>query len=167
MKAREGGTRRAPGNADDTQTLVDLMAEFYAESGFVLDRRRAADAFSACWPTLGSGGSGSSSRDAAVVGYVVLTFVFAMEYGGLTAVVDDLYVRPAFRAAGAGTAALAEVRERCAPSSGVRAVAAEVGDENAVAQSAYRRAGFVMTDRRLMALRPGRPTHARGPATGR
>ena len=31
---------------DDTQTLVDLMAEFYAESGYVLDRPHAAAAFS-------------------------------------------------------------------------------------------------------------------------
>ena len=81
-----------------------------------------------------------------------------MEYGGLTAVVDDFYVRPAFRGAGAGTAALAEVRERCAEL-GVRALSVEVGDENAVAQSAYRRAGFVMTDRRLMELGLAAPTH--------
>ena len=42
---RMGGMR--PATTDDTQTLVDLMAEFYAESGFVLDRRHTAAAFSA------------------------------------------------------------------------------------------------------------------------
>ena len=36
-----------PATADDIETLVDLMDEFYAESGYVLDRRRAARAFAA------------------------------------------------------------------------------------------------------------------------
>jgi ribosomal protein S18 acetylase RimI-like enzyme len=147
-----------PANADDTQRLVDLMAEFDAESGYVLDRRRAADAFSVLLADPRLGRVWFIAQDAAVVGYVVLAFVYAMEYGGLTAVVDDLYVRPAFRAAGAGGAALAEVRAFCA-GHGIRAVSVEVGSENAAAQSVYRRAGFVTTDRRLMALRLAAPTH--------
>jgi GNAT superfamily N-acetyltransferase len=151
-----GGMR--PATTDDTQTLVDLMAEFYAEAGYVLDHRRAVAAFSALLTDSALGRVWLIERDATVAGYVVLTFVFAMEYGGLTAVVDDLYVRPAYRGAGAGTAALTEVRERCAEL-GVRALAVEVGDENAVAQSAYRRAGFVMTDRRRMRLGLAAPTH--------
>ncbi len=35
----------------------------------------------------------------------------------------------------------------------------EVGDENDAAQAVYRRAGFVMSDRRLMMLRLAAPTH--------
>ena len=147
-----------PAITEDTQTLVDLMAEFYAESGFVLDRRRAAAAFSALLGDPRLGRVWLIEREAAIAGYVVLTFVFAMEYGGLTAVVDDFYVRPAFRGADAGTAALAEVRDRCTEL-GVRAMSVEVGDGNAVAQSAYRRTGFVMTDRRLMKLSLAAPTH--------
>ena len=134
------------------------MAEFYAESGFVLDRPHAAAAFSALLGDPRLGRVWLIERDEAIAGYVVLTFVFAMEYGGLTAVVDDFYVRPAFRGAGAGTAALAEVRDRCAEL-GVRALSVEVGDDNVVARSAYRRTGFVMTDRRLMKLGLAAPTH--------
>jgi GNAT superfamily N-acetyltransferase len=147
-----------PATTADAQTLVDLMAEFYAESGYVLDRPHAAAAFSELLAEPRLGRVWLVERDATVAGYLVLTFVFAMEYGGLTAVVDDFYVRPAFRGAGAGTAALAEVRERCAEL-GVRAVSVEVGGENAVAQSVYRRTGFAMTDRRLMRLGLAAPTH--------
>ena len=60
----------------------------------------------------------------------------------------------------AGTAALAEARERCSKL-GVRAVSVEVGAENAVAQSVYRRTGFAMTDRRTELDRwPRRPAAA-------
>ena len=147
-----------PATTDDTQTLVDLMAEFYAEAGYVLDHRRAVAAFSALLTDSALGRVWLIERDATVAGYIVLTFIFAMEYGGLTAVVDDFYVRTAFRGAGAGVMALAEVREQCAEF-GVRAVSVEVGDENVVAQSVYRRTGFVMTDRRLMNARLAAPSH--------
>jgi hypothetical protein len=40
----------------------------------------------------------------------VLTLKFAMEYGGLVACLDDLYVQPAWRNKGLSTAALLEVR---------------------------------------------------------
>ena len=76
---REGpgrmGLGMRPANADDTQTLVDLMAEFYAESGYVLDRPRAADAFSVLLADPRLGRVWLIEREAAVVGYVVLTFV--------------------------------------------------------------------------------------------
>jgi GNAT superfamily N-acetyltransferase len=141
-----------PANARDTQTLADLMVEFYAESGYGLDRAHAAHAFSALLSDPRLGRVWLVEHDAAAVGYVVLTFVYAMEHGGLTAFVDDFYVRPALRNAGLGTAALARVRELCA-GLGVRAVSVEVGADSAGAQSLYRRAGFVMTDHRLMSLR--------------
>ena len=147
-----------PAITEDTETLVDLMAEFYAESGFVLDRPHAAAAFSALLGDPRLGRVWLIERDAAIVGYVVLTFAFAMEYGGLTAVVDDFYVRPAFRGAGAGTAALAEARDQCFEL-GVRAMSVEVGGENAAAQAAYRHTGLIMTDRRLMKLGLASPTH--------
>ena len=147
-----------PATTDDTQTLVDLMAEFYAESGYVLDRRHAAHAFSVLLADPRLGRTWLIDQDSVDVGYVVLTFVYGMEYGGLTAVVDDFYVRPAARNRGAGTAALALVREVCAEL-GVCAATVQVGRENRVAQAVYRRTGFVTTDRRLMTLRLAAPTH--------
>jgi GNAT superfamily N-acetyltransferase len=93
-----------------------------------------------------------------VAGHVVVTFVFAMEYGGVTAVVDDLYVRPACRGAGLGSAALAEVCLVCA-GIGMRAMKVEVGRDNAVARSVYEYAGFAEVDRLLMMLQLADPTY--------
>ena len=42
----------------DVRTLVELMAEFYAESGYVLDRRRADATFTVLLSDPRSGESG-------------------------------------------------------------------------------------------------------------
>ena len=142
----------------DVRTLVELMTEFYAESSYVLDRARAAAAFTALLSDPRLGRVWLIEQTAAVVGYVVVTFVYGMEYGGLMAFVDDFFVRPAFRNSGLGTAALAEARDACAIH-GVRAMAVEVAGDNDSALAVYRRTGFAMTDRRLMVLALAAPAH--------
>ena len=111
-----------------------------------------------CSLIRGSGESGSSSRPLRTVGYVVVTFVYGMEYGGLMAFVDDFFVRPAFRNSGLGTAALAAARDACVML-GVRALSVEVAGDNDPALAVYRRTGFAMTDRKLMVLALAAPTH--------
>ena len=65
------------------------MTDFYAESGYVLDRPHAEEAFAALLGDPRLGRIWLIEQDSASVGYVVLTFVFGMEYGGLMAVVDE------------------------------------------------------------------------------
>ena len=142
----------------NVRTLVELMAEFYAESDYVLDRGRAAAAFTALLSDPRLGRVWLIEQAAAAVGYVVVTFVFGMEYGGLTAFVDDFFVRPAYRNSGLGTAALAAARDACAML-GVRALSVEVAGDNDPALAVYRRTGFAMTDRRLMVLALAAPAH--------
>ena len=144
--------------AHDVPRLVEFMASFYAESDFVLDRERAAAAFTALLADPRLGRVWIMQHEAVDVGYVVVTFAFGMEYGGLIAVVDDFYVEPAFRNKGIGTAGVAEVRRVCSRE-GIRGMSVEVGGENAAAQAVYRHAGFVHLDRALMGLRLAAPTH--------
>ncbi|MCX6371591.1 MAG: GNAT family N-acetyltransferase [Actinobacteria bacterium] len=147
-----------PAGAEDRETLLDLMADFYAEAGYVLDRPHAAQAFTDLLADPRLGRVWLIEQGSEVVGHVVITFVFAMEYGGRMAVVDDLYVRSDFRGAGLGTAALAEARRVCVEL-GMRAMRVEVGADNAVAQAVYRRVGFEAVDHKLMKLPLADPTH--------
>ena len=147
-----------PADLSDRERLLDLMADFYAESGYVLDRSNAEVAFATLLGDLRLGRVWLIEQDLQVVGYIVVTFVFAMEHGGLAAWVDDLYVEPSARGAGLGTSALAAVRESCAEL-GVRALAVEVGHDNAVAQAVYRSAGLKPIDRGLMMASLADPVH--------
>jgi GNAT superfamily N-acetyltransferase len=137
-----------PGDIPD---LLDMMEEFYAESGYVLDRPEAEAAFEMLIGEPRLGGVWLVEDAGEVAGYLVLTYVFAMEHGGLTAVVDDFFVRPASRHRGLGTAALASVRREC-EELGLRAMRVEVGHDNLVAQAVYGANGFTPVDHGLMAV---------------
>ena len=143
---------------EDVQQLVALMAEFYAEGGYPLNQRRAAEAFAALLADERLGQVWFIQADSQDAGHVVITPCFSMEYGGLIAFVDDLYIQRAYRRAGLGTAALTEVRDLCAKR-GIRALFVETGRNNTAAQALYRRVGFVDTDRQLLALPLADPTH--------
>ncbi len=147
-----------PAGSRDVPTLAELMVSFYAESGYVLDEARAARAFESLIADPRLGLVWIVQREAADVGYIVVTFVYGMEYGGLMAVVDDFYVRPDSRGRGLGTATLIEARHICA-GRGIRAMSVRVAGDNVAAQIVYGRAGFAKVDDELMTLGLAEPTH--------
>jgi len=148
--------RATPG---DIPLLVDLMAEFYAEASYALDHARAAGAFVAILADERLGYVWIIQAENHDVGHIVLTLKYAMEYSGLIACLDDLYVKPDWRNRGLSTKALIEVRNFC-KQAGIRALTVEVGHNNGPAQKVYRRVGFAeAADRQLLALPLAAPTH--------
>jgi ribosomal protein S18 acetylase RimI-like enzyme len=134
------------------------MRAFYAEAGLTLDEERAAAGFAAL---LADARLGRVWLIEPAAGYIVVTFVHAMEYGGMTAVVDDFYVRPEARGEGLGKAALAAARRAC-EELGMRAMRVEVGVDDIAAQAVYRSAGFEpLRGHRLMAATLAPPCPAR------
>jgi GNAT superfamily N-acetyltransferase len=142
----------------DVPQLVTMMDEFYTEGGFPLNHRHATEAFTSLLADDRLGYVFFIQAGDQDVGYVVVTLCYSMEFGGLAAFVDDLYVRKPFRGAGLATAALAEVRAFCAKQ-GVRAIHVETGRDNIAAQALYRRAGFTHTERQLLTLKLATATH--------
>ena len=141
--------RALPG---DITTLVALMAEFYAESDYGLDQQLAEKAFAAILSDERLGYVWLIDDEAKVVGYVVLTLRFGMEYGGLMACIDDLFVVPQSRNRGLTRAALVQVRDFC-KTIDVRAITVEVSHSNGYAQTVYRRLGLAEApDRQILAL---------------
>ncbi len=143
---------------EDGRLLVEMMAEFYGEANYSLNRPRAEDAFAAILADDRLGSVWLIEASAQIVGYLVLTTCFSMEYGGRIAFLDDFYIRPAFRGIGIGTKSLAEARNYCLRHN-YRAVSVEVSRTNAAGQRVYRRTGFGETDRQLLTMRLADPTH--------
>lgn len=125
----------------DVGDLVELMHEFYAESGYPLDRPWARSSLLALLtrPELGGTWLARSGGDA--IGHVVLAVRHAMEHGGLSGYVDDLFVRPAWRRYGIGRTLLDELFHDCR-ARGCRAVQVEVGAGNAPALGLYAALGL-------------------------
>lgn len=110
----------------DIRLLVEMMREFYAESDYPLDEQWAADSFSALLANESYGGAWIACFDGEPAGYGVLTVRFSMEYGGLDAAIDDLFVRPSHRRCGVGRAVLDALFAECRRRK-VLAVHVEVG----------------------------------------
>lgn len=133
----------------DVPALVALMREFYAESGFPLDEAWASAAFRTLLDDPSLGAVWLLVVDGTPAGHAVLSVRFAMEFGGLTGYIDDLFVRPPFRRRGAARAGLEALiaecrRRRC------RSLQVEVDPDNASANGLYRSLGLApLGDNRL------------------
>ena len=99
--------------AAEIDALVSLMRAFYAEAGYPLDERWAARSFAALIadPTRGCVWLVRDGTD--TVGHVVFTTRFSMEYGGIDAFVDDLFVLEQHRRHGAASVALEALFAHC------------------------------------------------------
>ena len=96
------------------------------------------------------------------VGFAALSFMWPLEHGGRSAWLEELYVEPAHRDGGIGTALLRAARE-AAVAAGARAIDLEVDRDHARAARLYERHGFVPLPRERWVLAlPGAParTHA-------
>lgn len=140
--------------AGDVGDLVVLMEEFYAESSYALDRQWARSSLLEliARPELGCIWLARSGSSAA--GHVVLTVRYTMEHGGLSAYVDDLFVRPALRRRGIGRALLDELFRECR-ARGCRAVHVEVGPSNTPALGLYAKFGLLPHQERRELLSGG------------
>ncbi|MFK7837787.1 MAG: GNAT family N-acetyltransferase [Sulfitobacter sp.] len=132
--------------------LVTLCAAFHAEEGIELsdEARRAG-----LEPLLAGSPYGVAyliGPARAAIGYIVICFGWSVEFGGLDAIVDELYVRPGVRGRGIATEALIAL-PRALSEGGLRAIHLEVDRENEAAQRLYRRAGFAPREKYMFMSR--------------
>ncbi len=147
----------------DIGALVGLMREFYAEAGYSLDDDWASSSLSALLGDPSRGMIWIVRVDNVPAGHVVLTLRHSMEFGGLDAFVDDLFVRPGHRRRGLGKALLAALFDECRRR-GVLAVHVETGPDNAAAMALYSSVG--MADRKRLLLTANLAGRAETPLDG-
>lgn len=139
--------------AADIPVLVELMADFYAEASFALDRDWAARSFAALLADPRRNAAWIAWLRGKPVGHVVLCARHSMEFGGLDGSIDDLFVRAPARRRGIGRALLERLIAH-ARAQGVLALHVEVAPDNAAAQALYATLGLQPTpDRQLLVTR--------------
>ncbi|MDC0656933.1 GNAT family N-acetyltransferase [Leisingera sp. SS27] len=123
------------------ETVLALVAAFHAESGLdSSDEHRRAG----IEPLLNGHPYGAVyliGPTRAPIGYIVITFGWSVEFGGMDGFVDELYIRPAVRGRGIATEVLTELPKTLA-TAGMRALHLEVDRENETAQRLYLRTRF-------------------------
>ncbi len=143
----------------DLRFFLELMTEFYAESGYELDHTSTTQAFQTILEQPNLGQIWFIQDGTKDVGHVLVTFKFAMEYAGMIACIDDLFVLSAYRNRGLSTTALEEIRRSCEENQ-LRGMTVEVANDNVAAQKVYRRIGFkTLENRELLGLALAEPAH--------
>lgn len=77
----------------------------------------------------------------APIGYVVVTFGWSVEFGGMDGFVDEIYIRPPVRGRGIASEVLLELPKTLGQA-GIKALHLEVSRDNDAAQRLYQRARF-------------------------
>jgi len=136
-------------DASHANLLIPLMREFYAVEHLRFDEKVAPQALQQLLRNRAFGIAYLISVDNELVGYIVLTFGFSLEFHGRDAFIDELYLRENYRGQGIGKAGLQLIEETCR-SEGIKALHLEVERVNTRAQAVYRRAGYQDHDRYLL-----------------
>lgn len=136
----------------DLDVLLPLVQAYYEFDHLSFDERVARTALEnfVADPTFGR--VWLIMVDGEVVGYLILTLGYSIEYGGCDAFIDEVYIRAEHRGRGIGQQVIAFAETQCR-AFGVRALHLEVERDNTHAHALYRKVGFVDHDRYLMTKR--------------
>ncbi|MBW4708075.1 GNAT family N-acetyltransferase [Roseobacter sp. YSTF-M11] len=88
----------------------------------------------------------------APIGYVVITFGWSVEFGGLDGFVDEFYVRPGVRGRGIASETL-QTLPRALAAAGLKALHLEVDRDADKTQRLYARAGFAARPKYMLMSR--------------
>jgi GNAT superfamily N-acetyltransferase len=136
----------------DLDALLPLVQAYYEFDHLAFDERVARTALGNFIDDPTCGRVWFISVAGELVGYLILTLGYSIEYGGRDAFIDEVYIRESHRGRGIGQQALAFAEAQC-QAFGVRALHLEVERSNSNAHALYRKVGFVDHDRYLMTKR--------------
>lgn len=134
---------------EDLDRLLGLVAAFHDEEGLPGSDEARMAALVPLLEGIPHGAVYLIGPARAPIGYVVVTFGWSVEFGGLDAFIDEIYVRPAVRGRGIASDVLIAL-PRALADAGVQAIHLEVDRSNDVAQRLYARAGFQARDRYML-----------------
>lgn len=142
-------TLAAPEHLD---RLVALVTAFHTEAGIAMSEEARRAGLAPLLEGIPHGAAYLIGPPRAPIGYVVITFGWSVEYGGLDAFVDEIFVRPGVRGRGIASEALIAL-PRALAAGGLKAIHLEVAADNETAIALYRRSGFTPREGHLLMSR--------------
>lgn len=137
----------------DLDKLMPLVSAFHVEMGLGTEETALERALIPLLEGSPYGAIYLMGPARAPMGYVVLTFSWSLELGGMDGFIDEIYLRPAVRGRGIALETLQTLRKTM-QSAGVTALHLEVDREDEAAQKLYRKARFELRERySLMTLK--------------
>ena len=143
--------RFQPATSADIDPVVVLIREFYVHDQHVFDETLTLPALRTLLENPQYGGVWLVVVGETLAGYFLMTYGFALESGGRDLLIDEFYLREAYRRQGIGHQIIAFAREFCARQ-GIRKIYLEVEGHNAAARAFYEREGFVFDGSIFMGL---------------
>lgn len=121
--------------------LDSLVAAFHLEEGIALPAEARRAGLHPLLEGIPHGAAYLIGPARAPIGYLVVTFGWSLEFGGLDGFIDEIYVRPGVRGRGIASETLLAL-PRALAGAGLKALHLEVQRTNEKAQTLYTRAGF-------------------------
>nr|WP_272490681.1 GNAT family N-acetyltransferase [Mesobacterium pallidum] len=122
-----------------------MIAAFHVEMGIERSDAQRAEVLGPLLDGIPHGVAYLIGPRRSPVGYIVITFGYAIELGGIEAFIDEFWIRPAVRGRGMGSEVLADLGPALGQH-GVKALHLEVKREDAAAQKLYTRNHFRLRD---------------------
>jgi len=140
-------------SGDHLDKLLPLIAAFHAEEGIKSTDETRRAGIGPLLDGIPHGCAYLIGPARAPIGYIVICFSWSVEYGGLDATIDELFIRPGVRGRGIASEALIAL-PRALAGGGLRAIHLEVDNTNTRALKLYARAGFTLHERYQFMSKP-------------
>ena len=128
--------------------LIQLMSNFYSESGYVVDSEKARNVFHAYIKHNALGTVFLAVDNEVIIGYLIVKYYLTMSNYGFVCSLEDLYVNRDKRRNNAGSRLIEEAIVT-ANKKGIKNFNVEVGENNSGAIRLYEKYGFKIREQRI------------------
>ena len=135
--------------ASEIDTITSMMRDFYAIDNYPIDVEVSKKLFHEFISDEKLGKCWLIYNNEALVGYVILTFIFSFEHKGKIAFLDELYIKEIARGIGIGRQTIEFIKQQ-ALINNVKLLYLEVENHNEKAQKLYLSSNFEVHNRKLL-----------------
>ncbi|MDW4497609.1 GNAT family N-acetyltransferase [Sulfitobacter sp. D35] len=126
---------------DHLDRMDALVAAFHAEAGIEVSAEARRAGIAPLLEGVPHGAAYLIGPPRAPIGYVVVTFGWSLEFGGMDGFIDEIFIRPGVRGRGIASEALQSL-PRALAAAGLKALHLEVRRDDEKTRRLYARAGF-------------------------